>query len=768
MYGNQLIPKYIIKAVLPYMLLAVILLTAILFAQQASRFAELLLSIQIPFSLVTDIAAALIPNALVFTLPMSVLAGTLIGFSRMGSDSELVAMSAAGVGTWRLLWPALLLGLLFTLCALYINLEASPQGARTLRRAVLRAAIVKLDSPVEPRSFYTEIPRYVVYVRDGDKAQGQWGRVFIFSKEGDGSTRLVTARSGRIDSAGETSELVLSDAEAAKLPGDSQQGERSYVAERLTQLRILFPTGRSALLARLRSEELSPEELDWSNLYERSRTATAPVEEREIKTLLHKRLALSFSTLVFALLGAALGLRVKKGGRALGALLSLLIMIAYYLLLLFGEQMARGGKLTPLFGAWMATCVATLFALGLLLLNTSLSLSPGRPKAFLKAKFGGFFLLRREVKARRVRLINFPSLLDLNVLRTLCLSFSFTYVALISIFLIFTLFELWRFIISNGATARLVARYLFFLLPLVTVQILPATVLIAILVTYALMARRSEAIAWWASGQSVFRLIVPCLLFAASMGLALWLIQERIMPQANLLQDALRAQIKDGVSRATTRSGRQWLASAQGGRLYSYDFDEGSGTLKAPLIFDFDAEGVHLKRLTMGRTGIWTGPDKLKIEQAEVLDFAGSPGGVSRQEADWLELSGSESPGVFKPASDKPSQLSAAGLSAYLISMRMRGVPVAPLNVALQRKYAEPFSPLVLALIGVPLALSFGRRSAVAALCMAITIGLTFWAAVGGFQQLGGYGLLPPTVAAWSPIAIYGAIGVYLLSRSRT
>lgn len=765
MGGSQIIPRYIIKAVLPYLLLSLVLLTAILFAQQASRFAELLLSIQIPLNVVSDIAAALIPNALVFTLPMAVLAGTLIGFSRMGSDSELVAMSAAGVGTWRLLWPALLLGLFFTFGAFYINLEASPHAARALRRAVLRAAVVKLDSPVEPRSFYTEIPRYVVYVRDGDKAQGQWGRVFIFSKETDGSTRLVTARSGRIDSAGETSELVLSDAEAARLPGDAK-GERSYVMERLSQLRILFPTGRSALLARLRSTDLAPEELDWSALSKRAYDAN-PLQAREMKTLLHKRLALSCSTLVFALLGAALGLRVRKGGRGLGALLSLLIMIAYYLLLLFGEQMARGGKLQPFVGSWMATAIATLFALLLLTLNTSLSLSFWRPFAFLKARFSRYLLRRREGRAGRVRLINFPSLLDINVLRTLSLSFSFAYIALISIFLIFTLFELWRFIISNGASARLVARYLFFLLPLVSVQILPATVLIAILVTYALMARRSEAIAWWASGQSVYRLILPCLLFASTMGLALWLIQDRLMPQSNLLQDALRAQIKDGVSRATTKSGRQWLASAQGGRLYAYDFDEGGNALKEPYVFDFDAEGVHLQRLVMGDTGLWAGDDKLLIEKSETVNFSGA-GGITHTEAERLELRGSEPPNVFKPTTDKPSQLSAAGLSAYLKSMRMRGASVSPLAVALQRKYAEPFSPFVLALIAVPLALSFGRRSAVAALCMAITIGLAFWATVGGFQQLGGYGLLPPPVAAWAPIAIFGAIGAYLLSRSRT
>jgi lipopolysaccharide export LptBFGC system permease protein LptF len=88
--------------------------------------------------------------------------------------------------------------------------------------------------------------------------------------------------------------------------------------------------------------------------------------------------------------------------------------------------------------------------------------------------------------------------------------------------------------------------------------------------------------------------------------------------------------------------------------------------------------------------------------------------------------------------------------------------------VALQRKYAEPFGVLVMALIGIPLALAFGRRSAVAALSSAVAVGLAFWGMTSGSQQLGIYGLLPPAVAAWAPVVIFAATGTYLLARART
>jgi lipopolysaccharide export LptBFGC system permease protein LptF len=73
-----------------------------------------------------------------------------------------------------------------------------------------------------------------------------------------------------------------------------------------------------------------------------------------------------------------------------------------------------------------------------------------------------------------------------------------------------------------------------------------------------------------------------------------------------------------------------------------------------------------------------------------------------------------------------------------------------------------------MALTGIPLALSFGRKSAVIALCLAVMLGLLFWAVVGVFQQMGEYELLPPLIAAWSPLVIFSALGLYLLTRSRT
>ncbi|HEX7998180.1 MAG TPA: LptF/LptG family permease [Pyrinomonadaceae bacterium] len=769
-HGGRLIERYILGAILPYLLLSALLLAAILFAQQATRIAELLVSTRVPLALVLDVLAALLPNVLIFAIPMATLAGTVIGFSRLGGDSELVAMRAAGIGTWNMLWPVLALGLLLTGLTLYLNLQVAPQSARVWKRATLRAALYKLDSPVEPRSFTTDIPGFVIYVRDGDKEQGRWGRVFLYSQLKDGGTQLVTARSGRIDTAAERSELVLSDAAITTLPPKNAKQEAPYVTERLAQVRVLLETGRKALLERLRQEQVEPEEMDWDALGEFAATQTGP-KRLEVLTLWHKRLTFGLTPLVFSLLGAAVGLRVRKGGRGLGVFLSLLLMITYYLASLGGEQMARAGTLLPVVGAWLATALSMLGALIILFANQRTFLGwrtrGGKDGSDNRASFPERLTINKsqQPKASNARLLSFPSLLDAGVVRSLTLSFVAALVSLTAIFQIFTLFELWRFIAATATGTGMVARYLLFLLPFIIVQLLPASLLIAVLASYALMARRSEVVAWWACGQSVYRLMMPGVLFAAVVGGALWLIQERLMPETNKKQDAVRAQIRNGVSRATTSLGRQWLAATDTGRLYTYDFEEG-GTLKEPAIYQLDDEGVHLAQIVRGQAGEWMDVGKMRITTAESVGLRGEQ--VITETSNALEINQVASPDVFKPGIDKPSQLSATDLSAYIRKIKGRGGETAPLVVALQRKYAEPFSTLVMTLIGIPLALSFGRRSAIAALASAVVIGLIFWGTIGGFQQMGTYKLLPPAVAAWAPTVIFLAAGIYLLSRART
>lgn len=769
---RRLIERYIAAAVLPYLCIALLLLTAILFAQQTGRFAEILGATRAPLDLVLEIALGLAPNVLIFTVPLATLAGTVIGFSRMNSDSEVVAMRASGTGPWQMLAPALLLGGVLTVGTLYIGIVMVPGAAMSLRQVVVRAALIKLQSPVEVRSFNTEIPGKIIYVHEGDEANNLWRGVFIYSSEKDREV-LITARTGRIDSSGGQAELVLSDAQAITLSSSGGSGgePKSVTVDRFEQSRIKLDTGSGTLLEQWRRRDPLADELDWNSLVARARDVRDPARARAAAMALHKKLALCMAPLAFAFLGAGLGMRVRRGGRGAGVLWSVIVMLCYYLTMLAGEQLARTGAIPVWAGEWLAN--GFVLFLGALLLQRERggAANAGWRRLDSVQDTGEDNDAHGQGRGSARRPV-LTGLLDRSVLRALSFNFIVIYIALVGIFLIFTLFELWRPITANNVGVSVVAEYLLYLTPYVSVSLAPICLLVAVLATYAVMARRSEAVAWWAGGQSVYRLAAPAIVFALAVSGSIWLVQDRFLADSNRRQDLLRAQIKGEAVKLVTSTGRRWLESSDGLRIYSYAYDESDGgRLISPEIYVLDTAKVHIERLIEGRTADWSESGKLTVHDAKTLDLKSVRQSVAVfAPQSELEIAGNDKADSFKALFNQPSHLSTKDLSNYVAALKKRrAVDSVPLyNLALQRRRSDPLMPLVMCLISVPLALAFGRKSAVSALASAIGTGLLFWGIAGGFQQLGAYGLLPAAIAAWSPLLIFFALGIYLLARART
>ena len=80
---SLLISRYLLTTVVPYFVFSWLLLSVILFAQQAGRYSEIFFDVNIPASLAGQLALALIPNVIAFTCPMAILLGTTIGLTRI-------------------------------------------------------------------------------------------------------------------------------------------------------------------------------------------------------------------------------------------------------------------------------------------------------------------------------------------------------------------------------------------------------------------------------------------------------------------------------------------------------------------------------------------------------------------------------------------------------------------------------------------------------------------------------------------------------------
>jgi lipopolysaccharide export LptBFGC system permease protein LptF len=755
-------------AILPYIFLALLLLTFVLLAQQAGKFVEILGSEDVSLDTVADIALGLIPNILIFTLPMSVLIGTATGLSRLAGDSELIALRAAGVGVWRFFSPVLLAGIFFTFLTLYVAFEVAPKATTLMRQAALRVTLSKIESPIQPNTFNTEMPGMVIYVREGDQERGRWSRVFIYWQEKNRELRLITAKTGRLDNTGEQTELVLTDAVVTTLPGERDTQSQfpfsvnasQIVTDSSGQFRIRLSTGRNALLQKFREKGTEGDELPWREVLNKIQVSEG-AERQKLQTSLHRKLALCCAPLAFALLGAGLGGRTKRVGRGRAVGLSIGAMLIYYLILLGGEHLSRNGAILPQIGSWLATGVALVFGLLAVLLNG---------QRLTKWQFTRKHILSNSVYHRTNKgtkhRFALPGYLDRSLFRAMSLNFVLAYFTLLGIFLIFTLFELLRFITNTEWGTVLL--YLLYLVPLATMSLAPISLLIAVLITYALLAKRNEIIVWWSSGQSLYRLSLPTIVFSLVVSIGLWTLQENILPQANRKQEAYRSQIRGGLNRAMTSTGFQWLSVPEVNRLYLYKFDERLQTILYPIVYEFDSEGVHLKRLIRSERAKWNGFGGLEFEASELIDLNRSDAGrITR--INHLELIENTSPESFKPMLNKPLELSSRDLSKYIKTLKhVRPDDITFWTMALHRRNADLATPIILSIIGIPFGVMFGRRSAFWTLGAAVTIGLMFWASASSFQQLGNYRLLPTLLAAWATPLIFITLGLTLFSRART
>jgi lipopolysaccharide export system permease protein len=105
----------------------------------------------------------------------------------------------------------------------------------------------------------------------------------------------------------------------------------------------------------LRTEGMPPEALSQLQL-SRLEIETLQRRKASLEVEWHKKFALAFACVVFVLIGAPLGMRVRRGGVAVG-FLSILFFAFYYLCLQFGESFADRLLLPPWLAMWLANIV---------------------------------------------------------------------------------------------------------------------------------------------------------------------------------------------------------------------------------------------------------------------------------------------------------------------------------------------------------------------------------------------------------------------------
>ena len=321
--------------------------------------------------------------------------------------------------------------------------------------------------------------------------------------------------------------------------------------------------------------------------------------------------------------------------------------------------------------------------------------------------------------------------------------------------------------LGRGIKGSAVALSYVYYLPEVMFLVLPASVLFATVFTIGPLSRHSELTAAKASGISFDRLVRP-LFIAAAIVVGFGIVLGEMAPVGTLH----RAELLGERPTHPASSRYNFVYRANGGWVYA--------------IRTLDSERGEMQDLIMEREG--KGPEYPTIEvAASSADYS-----AKRRHEGWTLHRGAvryllgpslESTFAFdslrihalveKPVDllaepKAPEEMRYGELSRYIDALARSGSDTKKLRVDHALKLAVPFTCLVVALFGAPLAVSSPRAGTAWGVAVSLATTFVFLLLVQLTRAIGSGGVLPPVFAAWLPDLMFGGAAVWLLNKGRS
>ena len=343
----RLLDRYIARECLKIILLCVVIFMGIyvivdLF-EKFSRFLEA----RVPLQLILRYYFFRLPKIFTEILPVAVLLASLLSLGGMARHNEVLAMKMGQVSTMRIALPCIGVGLAASLAAWTTTEYVAP---RTNERAM----------NIE-RTQVRRLPAYRT-TRDSDIWYRAQGDRFVHISLIE--TQSGTIRGMSIFELSPEFDLVrrLDSREATWAAGSwtLHGGYRLDLDRQPIQITLFREMGISLHES---PEEFSrvarlPEEMSYLQLRSYiQRLVSSGVSASRYRVDLYAKVAIALANLVMAVIGVSFGLRTGKAGVMLWVGVCIPMGFLYYMLLMLGFALGRGGALPPLVAAWLPNLV---------------------------------------------------------------------------------------------------------------------------------------------------------------------------------------------------------------------------------------------------------------------------------------------------------------------------------------------------------------------------------------------------------------------------
>ncbi|MEM9445457.1 MAG: LptF/LptG family permease [Verrucomicrobiota bacterium] len=352
---------YLIKRVLSVTLLSSLSLTCLLVLGNVyQRVFDLMVNNDVPFGIILKMVALLVPFALTFTLPWSLLIGVMLTFGRMSHDLELQSIRSSGVGLVPLIAPVILLSLVMTIICFYNNAIIAPNALRTFKLALVDISQNTPTVLIKAREPIDTFDGYRIWV--GRKQGNQVFDVHIWQLNDDNlPVNCIRAEEGKIsaDLQNYSIGLALLNARQEKRGPDPTQLNTIQTGIRANRLpvRISLEQMRDKPNINRNRSLLTINELQSQMFSENSPAKQPGFSFVAILTEIQKRVSFSFAPFTFVLVGIPLAIRAHRREVSVGLALSLAVVLLYYLITVFAEGFKEKAAFYPELIMWLPNII---------------------------------------------------------------------------------------------------------------------------------------------------------------------------------------------------------------------------------------------------------------------------------------------------------------------------------------------------------------------------------------------------------------------------
>ncbi len=296
------------------------------------------------------------PEFIVFAFPMSILLATLMAYSRLSSDSELVALRSIGVNVYRLILPAIAFSFCIVTITFFFNNFIAPaanyQAEVTLKQALgktrpdFETENILFDEykEVEENGSTRDVLTRLFYAEEFDGEQMK--NLTVLDRSRRSVSQIVVARSAKWNVLENIWDFYDGTIYLVGVDG----GYNNVV--RFQHQQLALP--QTALDITQKGKDTNQMNIFEAREYLEIVKHSADEQRiRKWQVRIQEKIAIPFACLVFALIGTALGIKPQNSGKATSFGICIGLIFGYYLLSFISQSLGISGVVPPWVAAWL-------------------------------------------------------------------------------------------------------------------------------------------------------------------------------------------------------------------------------------------------------------------------------------------------------------------------------------------------------------------------------------------------------------------------------